>query len=255
MSKFWNKHRGKTFTELSVQCAVRQHRVTTRIRDVQITVFLSKSAAVSRLRLSSDRVQFHANKSSFFVSVEAAGATSQWKRRTCKGKFLVDYFLTWILGFFCYLAIASTKTWLSDIVCMSKSITSCCGSLFLLQNQCLNVLKAKNSLLKYCRYRHMSSWSCGGAFTREEKKKSIKWVMVSGQNLSNWSESGSYRVICINVSKRLRLSCWMASLWKEISPPNSCSDFYTQYEGSYSIHMYKRWIQLLGLINEHMHSF
>lgn len=143
MSKFWHEHRGKTFTELSVQCAVWQHRVTTCIRDVQITVFLSKSAAVPWLRLSSDRVQFHANKSSFFVSVEAAGATSQWKGRTCKGKFLVDYFLTWMLGFFCYLAIASTKTWLSDIVCMSKGITNCCGSLFLLQNQCLNVFKAK----------------------------------------------------------------------------------------------------------------
>lgn len=125
----------------------------------------------------------------------------------------MDYFLTWMLGFFCYLAIASTKTWLSDIVCMSKSIMNCCGSLFLLQNQCLNVLKAKKKVFSNIAGID-TCWSCGGAFTRQEKKKH---KMSDGIRTElNWSESGSYRVICTNVSKRLRLSCWMFSLRKEI---------------------------------------
>lgn len=145
-----------------------------------------------------------------------------------------------MLGFFCYLAIASTKTWLSDIVCMSKSITNCCGSLFLLQNQCLNVHKAKKkSLLKCCRYRHVLKLR--RCIYKARGKKSIKWVTVSGQNLTdpNQEVTGSFAPMFPKGSDWVAECFHRGKRFPEGSPPNSCSDFYTQYEGSCSIHVYK----------------
>lgn len=81
--------------------------------------------------------------------------------------------------------------------------------------------------------------------------------MVSGQNLTdpNQEVTGSFAPMFPKGSDGVAECFHRGKRFPEGSPPNSCFDFYTQYEGSCSIHVYKRWIQLLGLRNYLMHSF